>query len=546
MKTESSIALPMETVTTETTIQSKPWSLLFVALLLGWSFDRLFWEQSVGVNFAIFMSLSVLGGVIWLFSNGARPAARSLWLLGPFLFFIAFTFFRREPLTVFLAFAFTLFVAGLLAGSFIGGRWLHYGLLDYFYKFFSLLGNMFVGGGYFAASVHMHQKTQVAVENRIPFWPLMRGLAIALPIVICFGSLLAAGDVVFNQKIQDLFDFEDIFEFIWRSVVVLFWAYALIGVFRYSALKSRDERLIGEDKPIVKSFLGFTESSVILACVNLLFLIFVIVQFQYFFGGERNIGVEGYTYSQYARRGFNELITVAFFSLVLILGLSAITRRESETQKKVYSGLGVALAVLVLIILVSAYQRIMLGISWHGYSRLRLYPSIFLIWLGLLFATVVVLEILRRPRFFAPAVVFASMGFAVSLMLFNVDDAIVRRNVYRGWHGKNLNVPHLASLSNDAVPALAYLYLYERMPTSTRDGVGAILACYRYFEDWPHISTLDWRSFNYSSWQAHRSLEIVRPYLAGYTIRYNNWPIRVRSPHGQIYECQLRTTLEED
>jgi hypothetical protein len=299
--------------------------------------------------------------------------------------------------------------------------------------------------------------------------------------------------------------------------------------------RSRDENITPEDKALLKPFLGFTESAVVLGCVAFLFLTFVIVQFQYFFGGETNIGVQGYTYSQYARRGFNELVIVAFFSLLLILGLSTITRRENETQKKVYSGLSVAVVGLVMVILVSAYQRISMAIAWHGFSRLRLYPRVFLIWLGILLLAVVILEIFRRERYFAFAVVLACIGFAVSLTLVNVDAAIVRHNIPRSLKGRNLNVAHLASLSSDAVPALVDEYFL--MPVSKREPVGAILACYRYREVRPHIVEEDWRSFDYSEWQAHQALEKIRPYLAGYMIKHDRWPEQVRTPTGKLYNC---------
>ena len=115
----------------------------------------------------------------------------------------------------------------------------------------------------------------------------------------------------------------------------------------------------------------------------------------------------------------------------MILGLSTITRREKETEKRFYSGLSIGIVALVMIILVSAYQRISLAIDWHGFSRLRLYPQVFLVWLGILFVSVVILEIFRQERYFAFAAVLASLGFAVSLTFMNVDDAIVKHNVPR-------------------------------------------------------------------------------------------------------------------
>ncbi len=515
----------------------KPNRLLLIVLLLGWIFDLLFWKQKVGVNFALFLTICLLGGLYLLFAEGYKPARTSLWLLLPFLFFTVISFVRRESLTIFLAYTFALFSIGLLATSYQGGRWYLYQLSDYLYKFISLIGDLLAGPIGFFRKLRKTSSESVDSGKSLLIPGLMRGLAIAVPIVLFFGSLLASADMVFNQKIADFFDAHKISEYIQQLILILISAYLLSGVFLHSASKSKDEKVTEEKKPFMKPFLGFTESAVVLGSVISLFLIFVIVQFRYFFGGETNIGVQGYTYSQYARRGFNELVMVAFFSLVMLVVLSTVTRRQHEMQRRMYSVLSVAVVGLVMIILVSAYQRISLAIGWHGYSRLRLYPRIFLVWLGVLLIAVAVLEIIQRERYFMLATVLAALGFAVTLTSFNVDAAIAKFNVYRSWHGKNLNVPHLASLSTDAVPALADEFLSPSLPTSTHEGVGAILACYKYFEDAPHISLYDWRSFNYSSWQAHVALQTIRPGLAGYTIQYKKFPVRVRTPHGVLYDC---------
>lgn len=536
-----SAAQPAKKAVRETIAVKQPVRFWLIVLLLGLLFDFLFWAQSVGANFAVFLALSLVGGFSFLFSEGYKPARNSLWLLLPFVFFAAFTFLRHEPVTIFLAYAFTLFSLGLLTTSYLGGRWRLYRLSNYFYKFFLLIGDLMMRPFDF-----FRQTQRAAAESgnqqKLPIAGLLRGLLIALPIVLCFGALLASADVVFNQKINDFFDSEKLFENIQRSILVILFAYLLAGAFLHAATRSRDEKITPEDKSLIPPFLGFTEAAVVLGSVSLLFLFFVIVQFQYFFGGETNIGVQGFTYSQYARRGFNELVVVAFFSLVLILGLSTITRRADEAQKRVYSGLSVGVVALVMVILVSAYQRISMAIDWHGFSRLRLYPRIFLIWLGILLVAVVVLEIFRRERYFAFAVVLACIGFAVSLTLVNIDAAIVRHNVPRILKGKNLNVAHLASLSVDAVPALVDEYFL--LPVSKREGVGAVLACYRYRESRPHIVEEDWRSFHLSERQAHQALERIRPYLAGYVIKYDGWPDKVRTPSGKLYDCWYTGPLE--
>jgi hypothetical protein len=508
-----------------------------VVLVLGWGFDFLFWRKPVGINFAIFLTACLLGGTLLLLANDLKPAYKSLWLIVPFVFFAVFTFLRQEPMTRFLGYTFTLVSLGLLAATYLGGRWPRYSLFDYCYKFFQLIGSILI----LPLGFLKENKLDMSRVRRLPLKPVARGVLIAIPVVLFFAILLAAGDIVFRQQIINffkLFDATRIPEYILRLIIILFWAYVLTGVFLHAALKSTDEKLVGEDKPIIKHFLGFTEAAIVLGSVSLLFLIFVIIQFRYFFGGEVNIGVEGFTYSEYARSGFSELISVAFFSLLMILGLGTITGRESDRQKRIYSGLSVGIAGLVIVILVSAYQRLMLAIDWHGFSRLRLYPRVFLIWVGILFVAVIVLEIIHRERFFAFAMLLAAFGFAVSLSVINVDASIARHNVYRTIEGKHFNVNYLTSLSSDAIPGLAEAFMDPSLPVVTHDGVGAALLCYIHYDAYENYSTPDWRSFNYSRWQAVNALNNVKEHLQGYRVNDRLRPILVETPnHEFLYEC---------
>ena len=184
------------------------------------------------------------------------------------------------------------------------------------------------------------------------------------------------------NELIELFNLENLPEYIFRMILILLVAYVLAGTILHAA-QSADEK-ISADKPIIASFLGFTESTIVLGSVIVLFVAFVIIQLQYFFGGQANINIEGYTFSEYARKGFGELVAVAFFSLLLLLGLGAVTRRESESQRRVFSVFGVSLVGLVLVMLVSAFQRLILYEQAYGFSRLRTYTHVFMIWLAVL------------------------------------------------------------------------------------------------------------------------------------------------------------------
>jgi hypothetical protein len=357
--------------------------------------------------------------------------------------------------------------------------------------------------------------------------------------VAIFAALLSSADLVFAQRLQaftQIFRLEKLPEYIFRAVYILIGAYALAGVFLHAAQKSRDEKLAGVDKPLVPPFLGFTEAAVVLGAVVLLFAAFVIVQFQYFFGGQTNIGIEGYTYSEYARRGFGELVVVAFFSLLLFLGLSAIVRRQALAQRWTFSGLGIGMVALVGVMLVSAFQRLLLYEAAYGFTRLRLYTHVFMVWLGVLLAVVVVLEVLRRERRFALAALLVSVGFAGTLALVNVDGTIVRQNVARTTTGQGLDVPYLASLSADSMPVLAEEFQSPALPGLTRDAVGAVLICHTYRTS--NRSDTDWRAFTLADWQAGKAMETVLEKLGGYSVNDSDWPVTVITPGQVYYECQ--------
>ena len=336
-------------------------------------------------------------------------------------------------MTVFLGVVFTFLLMGVLASTFLGGRWFKYSLADYVSGFLKIMGSMIARPISFNVEVKREQAESGIPAKRLNLWPILRGIVIAVPIVAIFAALLASADIIFSNQLNAFlklfFNLDTFPEYIFRLCYILFIAYILAGVFLHAASQSKDEKLLGEEKPLISQFLGFTETAIVLGSVIVLFTAFVVVQFRYFFGGQSNINLAGFTYAEYARRGFGELVAVAFFSLLMILGLSTITHRENKVQRRCYSGLNAIIVALVIVMLVSAYQRLALYEVAYGFSRLRTYTHVILIWIGLLFAAVVVLEVLHRERAFAFAALIASIGFAVSLSLLNVDAFIARQNI---------------------------------------------------------------------------------------------------------------------
>jgi hypothetical protein len=519
--------------------------LWITALLLGWSFDFLFWKHAQGLNFAFFVALCLAGGFLVLGRNGLKPARRSLLLLIPILFFAFATLIRQEQLSQFISFVLALGLMGLLAVTCLGGGWPWYSLSEYIVRFARLAGSLFARPLMFLSERKKSAAAQgvdgTALRNRPgwkSFWAIFRGVLIALPIVAIFAALLSSADLVFAQRLDGftrLFRLEKLPEYLFRCVYILVGAYALAGVFLHAAQKSQDGGPTGMQKPLVPQFLGFTEAAVVLGAVVLLFSIFVGIQFRYFFGGQTNIGVQGYTYSEYARKGFGELVAVAFCSLLLFLGLSTIVRRQTQVQRRAFSGLGIGMVALVGVILVSAFQRLLLYEAAYGFSRLRIYTHIFMIWLGVLLAIVVLLEFLRRERFFPLAALLGTLGFAATLVLVNVDASIVRQNVRRAAAGQVLDVAYLATLSSDSLPALVQAYQSSALTAATREAAGAALVCQAYAA--PNRLDTDWRAFTLSRYWAQSALKPVQASLDKFQLQADDQPVAVTSPAGHHFDC---------
>ena len=142
--------------------------LWIVVIVLGWAFDFLFWGRMPGLNFAIFMALTLVGGLNLLLLNEIKPDWKSLLLIVPFAAFAFVTFWRQEPLTIFLAYLFTLLSLGLLTVSYMGGRWVRYSLIDYLYRFALLAVSILGSPLMFLFQVRKEQKELGESPKKLP------------------------------------------------------------------------------------------------------------------------------------------------------------------------------------------------------------------------------------------------------------------------------------------------------------------------------------------------------------------------------------------
>ncbi len=487
-----------------------------IAVLVAWIFDLLFWRKTPGLSFPLFIGALLAGGLTLARLEGRWPHARGLVLLLPIFFFSTASVVRREPLTVFLSMVIALASTGLLASTYLGGRWIQYSLADQIKNFFVLaLSMLFEPFTHYPAFWRYLHRDDQGTSRWKQSAAVLRGLLLALPMIAVFAALLASADLVFSAVLDAVLEYlnlEHVFEYIFRGIYILAIAHGISGLYSYAFSSSQDENLIGLKKPLVPPVLGFLEAVIVLASVDLLFGIFVGIQFRYLFGGVENISVEGYTYAEYARRGFGELVLVAFISFLLLAGLSSLTKKESEGRRLTFSALSAILVLSVAVMLVSAFQRLLLYENTFGFTRLRTYAHVFMVWLGMVLIITLILEILRRPRGMGLTLFLASLGFAASLNALNVDAFIVTRNVGRVGGGADLDAWYLTTLSDDAALAFEAAYdgrdLQRPLPAALRQEIGQAWACHAasrnfYTQEGPWPTYQLARGRARLSWHAH-------------------------------------------
>jgi hypothetical protein len=494
----------------------RTWFLWLMAFLVGWGLDLLFWNHIGGLGYFVWTVVIVLSLFVYTLAKGVKPSWRSYLLAVLTLGASFIVFWRSEPVTILAGVGLSLFLGGLLIATFNNGYWVFYRIRDFFMAFLRW---------YWAAFSRLFTLNQdyppveggSVTPRRKVIGSLILGIILALPVVVVLASLLASADMIFSQRLQEfftIFDLERLPEYLFRLFYIVVITFLMAGSLLHAAAPKHveDHPLVRQET--IKPFLGSIETMVILVSVTVLFSVFVGIQFQYLFGGEANINAAGYTYSEYAVKGFSELVAVAVISLLLYQGLATISRRETRGEKTAFTVFSALVMGLVLVILVSSFQRLALYENAYGFSRLRTYTHFFIPWLGLLILAVIGLEVASRQRWFALALLVCTIGFGATLAVMNVDGYITRQNLARFQQGEELDVPYLASLSYGTTPELVVGLEAVRSDPKTYESITEVLAC--QLAELEARQDQPWETLNLTSIQAAQSLHSIETLLQQY------------------------------
>jgi hypothetical protein len=342
--------------------------------------------------------------------------------------------------------------------------------------------------------------------------PLVRGLVLALPLLVLFVVLFAAADAVFSRLLSDLLSIDlRLGELPNRTPLAALVAWVVAGLLVAVAREvfPPERRSLGAAVAVAlasRPRLGLTEALVVLTAVDLLFAVFVGLQVTYLFGGRDTLAATGMTYSDYARRGFFELVLVALLAGGLIATLEGVVLGRSRA----YLASAVGLAALALIVLASATLRLKLYQDAYGWTELRFYVYAAIGWLGLGALATVTLLFAGRTRWLAHAVGILFIVVSLAVNAIGPQAFVARQNLARAIDpglvapgGRTgLDVWYLIELGPDAVPVMVEALPY--IPAEDRAVVEAVLRSHAQVLERPELTA--WPAWNLAREQARAAL----------------------------------------
>ncbi|MFF2227530.1 DUF4153 domain-containing protein [Streptomyces globisporus] len=320
----------------------------------------------------------------------------------------------------------------------------------------------------------------------------LRTTAVAVVLLVVFGTLFASADAAFADLLGDLMPDVSLGEGPWRIFLfALGLAGALAAAYAAAAPVRWDGITVSPGKPR-----GRVEWALPLIVLNLLFAAFIALQLVVLLGGYEKVRAEtGLDHAEYARQGFWQLLWATLLTLLVIaLALRWAPRGGSRDRTLVRAVLG-TLCVLTLVVVASALRRMDLYVDEYGLTRLRISVAAMELWLGVVLVLILAAGVFGA-RFLPRAIAVSAAAGVLAFGLLSPDGLIAEQNVQRfeARESAGIDIDYVKDLSADAVPAL------DRLPEPERSCALRIIQRGVLHTDTPWYAT---------SWGEARAKEIL-------------------------------------
>lgn len=331
------------------------------------------------------------------------------------------------------------------------------------------------------------------------------GLLIALPLLFIIVSLLASADGMFEALLSGIPAWIGTWSFgsgTLRLMWICFFTFCFfcyLWGFVHPAPRDTEQEVQSRNpyyEPIAIKFDPVITATVLIV-MNLVYVVFVVLQFGYLFGAWQGALPEGISYAEYARRGFGELVMVTGINFVLMISVLKWTEAGSSILQKMNSVLLYVLVGCSGVMLYSGYTRLVMYEEAYGYTYTRYLVHAFMIFLGLLLLIAAVRIHIRQLPLAKYYMVLALVAYVV-VNYIGVDVRIAENNLERYRTTSVIDKEYLSGLSADAIPLLIE---FSRKEHGAMDELlqGRLMSLTREEKAWP--------AFNWATYRAQQELQ---------------------------------------
>lgn len=443
--------------------------ILVCSLLLGLVFNLLFYNKPLGISYLIFVTV-FYGLFLWTLRYKIIYKFSFRWALIIPIIALSLTYFIFSN-QIFAVLNFLIIPILIIAQTILityenKHKWFEATFVkDVFYGMFnrplSNISRLFIVGLSFINIRKSNGKHDVIKK-------VIMGLAISLPLLILIISLLASADRFFKHFMDEILNSLgsiNINDFSLQTFIVLL---ITMIAFSYTWSFSGSNGLQTHKQPSTidtnNRCLDPIISITILSVINCVYLIFTCIQFAYMFGAINNALPLDFTYADYARRGFFELLMVTLINFTLLLSGLRLTRKDGKLVSRSVQLLNSLLVICTMVILASAFLRMSLYETAYGYTYLRVLTHSFMMFLGVLFVIAFYKIWNERISLLKPYIVVSLIAYVI-INFANIDVLITKNNIDRYYETGKLDTQYLRNLSYDAIPELVNLLDDEKMST---------------------------------------------------------------------------------
>ncbi len=279
-------------------------------------------------------------------------------------------------------------------------------------------------------------------------------LVIALPCALLLIIVLSSADMVFSVKTEIFLN--EIFEYINFHTIFIGICGIAVGLYLFGVIccvhASSDKPRKIKDSHIKGDLIII---NILLFVILFVYTLFVIIQFKYLFAG--SVLPEGLTYTEYARKGFFELLALTGINIAIILSVIKLTKCYKGKWNTFTKILCHYLCAVTIILLVSSFYRMWLYTNDDGLTRLRFFVMGFLLFeaIGLI---ITFFYIAKQKINITLIYICLALIYYTILNIIPTDNIIAKNQIKKYLSGEREDISYVFTLSADAAPAMELLY----------------------------------------------------------------------------------------